>query len=81
MGSVVITAVIILSGTFAALYPSGIIILVQVTSIIIFALLFYAFVVLPLLVPALLVTFKRGNWWPFKMPGGEERHAKFKEEE
>ncbi|SOC42836.1 MMPL family transporter [Salinicoccus kekensis] len=81
MGSVVITAVIILSGTFAALYPSGIVILVQVTSIIIFALLFYAFVVLPLLVPALLVTFKRGNWWPFKMPGGEERHAKFKDEE
>lgn len=81
MGSVVITAVIILSGTFAALYPSGIVILVQVTSIIIFALLFYSFVVLPLLVPALLVTFKRGNWWPFKMPGGEERHAKFKEEE
>lgn len=81
MGSVVITAVIILSGTFAALYPSGIVILVQVTSIIIFALLFYAFVVLPLLVPALLVTFKRGNWWPFKMPGDEERHAKFKEEE
>ncbi len=81
MGSVVITAVIILSGTFAALYPSGIVILVQVTSIIIFALLFYAFVVLPLLVPALLVTFKRGNWWPFKMPGGAERHAKFKDEE
>lgn len=80
MGTVVITAVIILSGTFAALYPSGIVILVQVTSIIIFALLFYAFIVLPLLVPALIVTFNRGNWWPFRMPGGKEREDKFKDE-
>lgn len=80
MGTVVITAVIILSGTFAALYPSGIVILVQVTSIIIFALLFYAFIVLPLLVPALIVTFNRGNWWPFRMPGGKEREEKFKDE-
>ena len=81
MGTVVITAVIILSGTFAALYPSGIVILVQVTSVIIFALLFYAFIVLPLLVPALVVTLKRGNWWPFNMPGGKDRRAKFKDEE
>lgn len=81
MGTVVITAVIILSGTFAALYPSGIVILVQVTSIIIFALLFYAFIVLPLLVPALIVTFNRGNWWPFRMPGGKEREKKFRDEE
>src|SRR5699024_5956306 len=73
MGTVVITAVIILTGTCAALYPSGIAILVQVTSVIIFALLFYAFVVLPLLVPAMIVTLKRGNWWPLRMPGGKAR--------
>lgn len=73
MGTVVITAVIILTGTFAALYPSGIAILVQVTSVIIFALLFYAFIVLPLLVPAMIVTLKRGNWWPLRMPGGKAR--------
>ncbi|CEA03204.1 Putative membrane protein YdgH [Jeotgalicoccus saudimassiliensis] len=73
MGTVVITAVIILTGTFAALYPSGIAILVQVTSVIIFALLFYAFIVLPLLVPALIVTLKRGSWWPLRMPGGKAR--------
>lgn len=77
MGGVVITAVIILTGTFAALYPSGIAILVQVTSVIIFALLFYSFIVLPLLVPALVVTLKRGNWWPFRMPGGKAREDSF----
>lgn len=80
MGTVVITAVIILSGTFAALYPSGIVILVQVTSIIIFALLFYAFIVLPLIVPALIVTFRRGSWWPFRMPGGKTREDKFNDD-
>ncbi|AKG74853.1 MMPL family transporter [Salinicoccus halodurans] len=81
MGVTVITAVIILSGTFAALLPSGMIILIQVASIIIFALLFYAFIVLPLLVPAFVITFRRGNWWPFRMPGGKEREDKFKDEE
>ena len=79
MGTVVITAVIILTGTFAALYPSGIAILVQVTSIIIFALLFYAFIVLPLLVPALIVTLKRGNWWPLRMPSGKAREDRFED--
>ena len=77
MGTVVITAVIILTGTFAALYPSGIAILVQVTSLIIFALFFYAFIVLPLLVPALIVTLKRGAFWPFRMPGGKGREDSF----
>ncbi|MFB9860789.1 MMPL family transporter [Salinicoccus siamensis] len=81
MGGVVITAVIILSGTFAALLPSGMIILIQVASIIIFALLLYAFVVLPLLVPAFVITFRRGNWWPFRMPGGREREEKFRDED
>lgn len=81
MGVTVITAVIILSGTFAALLPSGMIILIQVASIIIFALLFYAFIVLPLLVPAFVITFRRGNWWPFRMPGGKKREDKFKDEE
>ncbi|WP_020007304.1 MMPL family transporter [Salinicoccus albus] len=80
MGVVVITAVIILSGTFAALIPSGMVILIQVASIIIFALLFYAFVVLPLLVPALVVTFGKGNWWPFRAPGNVNQ-TKFKDEE
>ncbi|WP_017549673.1 MMPL family transporter [Salinicoccus carnicancri] len=79
MGVTVITAVIILSGTFAALLPSGMIILIQVASIIIFALLFYAFIVLPLLVPAFVITFRRGNWWPFRMPGGKEREDRFKD--
>lgn len=80
MGVTIITAVIILSGTFAALLPSGMIILIQVASIIIFALLFYAFIVLPLLVPAFVITFRRGNWWPFRMPGGKEREDKFKDD-
>src|SRR5699024_9920887 len=73
MGTVVITAVIILTGTFAALYPSAIAILVQATRVIIFAFLLYALFVLLLLVPAMIVTLKRGNWWSLRLPGGKAR--------
>ncbi|MED4722119.1 MMPL family transporter [Bacillus atrophaeus] len=65
MGSVIITAAIILAGTFAAMMPSGVNTLMQVASVVIIGLLLYGLVILPLLFPAIIVTFGEGNWWPF----------------
>ncbi|MDQ0229822.1 MMPL family transporter [Metabacillus malikii] len=66
MGTVIISAVVILGGTFAAMIPSGMLSLIQIASIILTGLLLYAFIVLPLFVPVMVKTFGQGNWWPFK---------------
>lgn len=65
MGTVIISAVIILGGTFAAMYPSGVLSLLQIATIILTGLLLYAFIVLPLFVPVMVKTFGKANWWPF----------------
>jgi len=64
MGSVIITASLILAGTFGAMIPSGVLTLVQVATIVIIGLLLYGMVILPLLIPAVVVTLGEGNWWP-----------------
>jgi RND superfamily putative drug exporter len=66
MGTVIISAAIILGGTFAAMIPSGMLSLVQIASIVLTGLLLYALIILPLLVPVLVKTFGAANWWPFK---------------
>ncbi|MEH7517265.1 MMPL family transporter [Priestia megaterium] len=65
MGSVIITAAIILAGTFGAMMPSGVLTLVHVATVVIIGLLLYGLVILPLLMPAIVVTLGEGNWWPF----------------
>jgi RND superfamily putative drug exporter len=66
MGTVIISAVVILGGTFAAMIPSGMLSLIQIASIILTGLLLYAFIVLPLFVPVMVKNFGAANWWPFK---------------
>ncbi|WP_377888027.1 MMPL family transporter [Alkalihalobacillus sp. R86527] len=66
MGTVIITAAIILAGTFGAMVPSGVLSLVQIATIVITGLLLYGLIVLPLLIPAMTVSFGNGVWWPFK---------------
>lgn len=66
MGTVIISAVIILGGTFAAMIPSGMLSLIQIASIILIGLLLYTFVVLPLFIPVLVKNFGQANWWPFR---------------
>ncbi|KAA9021757.1 MMPL family transporter [Niallia endozanthoxylica] len=68
MGTVIISAAIILGGTFAAMMPSGMLSLLQIASIILTGLLLYSFIVLPLFVPVLVKNFGKANWWPFKRP-------------
>ncbi|ALF11753.1 MMPL family transporter [Parageobacillus thermoglucosidasius] len=65
MGTVIISAAVILGGTFAAMYPSGVLSLLQIATIILTGLILYALVVLPLFVPVMVKTFDKANWWPF----------------
>ncbi|MDA1478004.1 MMPL family transporter [Bacillus changyiensis] len=65
MGSVIMTAAIILAGTFAAMMPSGVNTLMQVATVVIIGLLLYGLIILPLLIPSVIISLGEGNWWPF----------------
>ena len=54
IGGVVLSAALILGGTFAALIPSGVLTLIQVASVVGVALLLLAIIVIPILLPALI---------------------------
>ncbi|MFS0863928.1 MMPL family transporter [Fredinandcohnia sp. 179-A 10B2 NHS] len=68
MGTVIISAAIILGGTFAAMMPSGMLSLLQIASITLIGLMLYAFIILPLFIPVMVKNFGIANWWPFKRP-------------
>ena len=67
IGGVVISAAIILGGTFAALIPSGVITLIEVATAVIIGLLLLSFVMLPILLPALLGLVDRAKLFGLKM--------------
>lgn len=54
IGGVVLSAALILGGTFAALIPSGVLTLVQVATVVMVALVLLSFVAMPILLPALM---------------------------
>lgn len=66
MGNVVISAAVILGGTFAAMLPSGVLTLLQVATMVLTGLLLYAIVFMPLFVPVMVNLFGSLNWWPFR---------------
>ncbi|MBT2759629.1 MMPL family transporter [Mesobacillus foraminis] len=66
MGTVIISAAVILGGTFAAMMPSGMLSLLQIASIVLVGLFLYAMIMLPLFVPVMVKNFGQANWWPFK---------------
>lgn len=66
MGTVILSAAVILGGTFAAMMPSGMLSLLQIASIVITGLALYAIIILPLFVPVMVKLFGQANWWPFK---------------
>ncbi|WP_353855694.1 MMPL family transporter [Bacillus sp. Bos-x628] len=66
MGSVIISAAVILAGTFAAMLPSGVLSLLQIATLVLTGLLLYALIVLPLFVPVMVRMFGSANWFPFK---------------
>ncbi|MNI22389.1 putative membrane protein YdgH [compost metagenome] len=65
MGTVIMSAALILGGTFAAMLPSGVMSLMQIATIVLSGLVIYALVMLPLFVPVMVRTFGEANWWPF----------------
>ncbi|MEK3734223.1 MMPL family transporter [Paenibacillus sp. FSL M8-0334] len=65
MGTVILSAVVILGGTFAAMYPSGVLSMMQIATVVLVGLVLYALVFLPFFVPVMVRLFGRANWWPF----------------
>lgn len=66
MGTVILSAAIILGGTFAAMMPSGATELMEIATIIISGLVIYNIFMLPLFIPVMVKMFGKANWWPFK---------------
>ncbi len=76
MGTVIMSAALILGGTFAAMLPSGVMSLLQIATIVLIGLFLYAMVMLPLFIPVMVRTFGEANWWPFmKRPAGEDAES------
>ncbi|MFD2615363.1 efflux RND transporter permease subunit [Paenibacillus gansuensis] len=65
MGGVIMSAAVILGGTFAAMLPSGVMSLLQIATILLCGLFLYALVLLPLFIPVMVRTFGPANYWPF----------------
>ncbi|WNQ11362.1 MMPL family transporter [Paenibacillus aurantius] len=65
MGTVILSAAVILGGTFAAMLPSGVMSLLQIATIVLCGLALYALLILPLFIPVMVRMFGPANWWPF----------------
>ncbi|SDW42838.1 efflux RND transporter permease subunit [Paenibacillus sp. CF384] len=65
-GGVIISAAVIMGGTFAALMMSGVNTLLQIGAGIVIGLILYATVFMGLVIPALANLFGEANWWPFR---------------
>lgn len=59
VGSIVMSAAFILSGTFAALYPANVPTLIELATVVIIGLFLLAFVLLPLFVPAAIMIIEK----------------------
>ncbi|WP_280769839.1 MMPL family transporter [Salipaludibacillus daqingensis] len=68
IGTVILSAAIILAGTFGAMMPSGVLSLVQIGTLVLTGLMLYSLVMLPLFVPVMVTIFGDKNWLPFKKP-------------
>ncbi|PYZ97312.1 hypothetical protein CR205_01535 [Alteribacter lacisalsi] len=68
IGTVVLSAAVILAGTFGAMMPSGVLSLMQIGTLVLTGLLLYAVIMLPLFIPVMIGLFGERNWWPFRRP-------------
>ncbi|WP_274649334.1 MMPL family transporter [Paenibacillus humicola] len=70
-GGVIVSAAVIMGGTFAALMMSGVNTLLQIGAGIVIGLALYSTVFMGLVVPALANLVGEANWWPFRKSGPE----------
>lgn len=77
-GGVIISAAVIMGGTFAAFMYSGVNTLVQIGAGIVIGLGLYTTLFMGLVVPAIAMLFGEANWWPFV---GRRRQAAAAERE
>ncbi|MGG6311282.1 MMPL family transporter [Paenibacillus macerans] len=73
MGTVILSAAVILGGTMASMYPSGVMSMLQIATVVLSGLALYAVVVLPFLIPVMVKMFGQANWWPFHRRMGENQ--------
>ncbi|RCX21382.1 RND superfamily putative drug exporter [Fontibacillus phaseoli] len=71
MGTVILSAAVILGGTMASMYPSGVLSMLQIATVVLTGLALYAVVVLPFLIPVMVKIFGQFNWWPFHRRSAE----------
>ena len=65
-GGVIISAAVIMGGTFGAMMFSGVSTLVEIGAAVLIGLAVYTTVVMGLIVPSLAMLFGEANWWPLK---------------
>lgn len=65
MGTVILSAAVILGGTMASMYPSGVLSMLQIATVVLTGLALYAVIVLPFFIPVMVKMFGGLNWWPF----------------
>ncbi|MCQ6559596.1 MMPL family transporter [Paenibacillus mendelii] len=79
-GGVIISAAVIMGGTFAALMMSGVNTLLQIGAGIVIGLVLYSTVFMGLVVPAMANLIGEANWWPFNKrqsePAKQDYNAK-----
>ncbi|MGB8954658.1 MAG: MMPL family transporter [Tumebacillaceae bacterium] len=68
-GGVIMSAAVIMGGTFGAMIFSGVDALIEIGSAVVVGLAIYTTIVMGLIVPALAILFGEANWWPLKRAG------------
>ncbi|MMZ71655.1 putative membrane protein YdgH [compost metagenome] len=55
------------------MYPSCVLSMIQIATVVLSGLILYSLLFLPLFVPVMVKMFGRANWWPF--PSKEQQDA------
>ncbi|GIO36318.1 transporter [Paenibacillus antibioticophila] len=75
MGTVILSAAVILAGTMASMYPSGVLSMLQIATVVITGLFLYSVILLPFFIPVMVRMFGNWNWWPFSRAESEDNAA------